>query len=511
MTMPSLPPGQVLDGKFRIVVQIAEGGLGHIFEAEHLGTGKRVAVEVAPADLGKSADSLGRFLQEVKAASNLNQEHISVITDMGRTPGGGPFLVASEAYRGHTLEARLAALGGRLTVGRAAHIVRQILEALGPAHRAGLIHRGLGLKSIFLTHRGTDPDFVKVLDFGWHRVLGDDGVARQGLVPLGVELPWYWSPEQARRTPLDHRSDIFAIGALLYRLVTGQFPFQGSDAATILGTVATGRYVPPRTVNPEVPPPVEQILQYALALDPQYRYQTAEHLAQMLAPMAQPIQAPPPPDPQPAAGAPPPPPPGMGGGGTAVEPDELPRRGRGKAVPLLVGGVVAVAVFGILMGVRGRPRAATVDTPQTPTKEEKAPPPPPPQKDDKAVVVTPPPPRKDVVPDAAPVAKAVVPDAAPVAKAATPDAAPVAPKLATLLFSINPPEAADSARIAVNGKPIEGTTVEIEKTDQIKVDVRASGYQNYSKRIDVPGDGQIIIELKKVVTPRGPKRPRPIL
>jgi serine/threonine-protein kinase len=505
--MSSLPPGQVLDGKFRIVVQIAEGGLGHIFEAEHLGSGKRVAVEVAPPDLGKNADSLGRFLQEVKAASGLNQEHISVITDMGRTPGGGPFLVASEPYRGQTLEARLAALGGRMPLSRAAHIVRQILEALGPAHRGGLIHRGLGLKSIFLTHRGTDPDFVKVLDFGWHRVLGDDAVARQALAPLGVEAPYFWSPEQARRTPLDHRSDIFAVGALLYRLVTGQVPFPGNDAATILAAIASGRYVPPRTVNPEVPPPLEQILQYALALDAQYRYQTAEHLAQMLAPMAQRIQAPPPPDPQPAAGAPPPPP-GMGGGGTAIEPDELPRRGRGKALPLIVGGVVAAVVFGILMGVRGRPRAATVEPPKSPTTEEKPTKPDKPVKEDKAVVVTPPP-KKDVVPDAAPVAKAVVPDAAPVAKAAVPDAAPVA-KMAALTFAITPPEAADVARISVNGKPIEGNTLEIEKTDQIKVDVRASGYQNYSKKVLVPADGQITIDLKKTVT-KGPRRPKAIL
>jgi hypothetical protein len=206
----------------------------------------------------------------------------------------------------------------------------------------------------------------------------------------------------------------------------------------------------------------------------------------------------------------------MGGGGTAVEPDEPVRPGRGKALPLIVGGVVAVAVFGILMGVRGRPRAAPVDPPKTPTKTE-APavpvgddkPAKPDKPENKPAVVTPPP-KQDIVPDAAPVAKAVVPDAAPVAKAVVPDAAPVV-KMTTLTFSVAPPEASDNARISVNGKPIEGTTLDIEKTAQIKVDVKASGYQTYSKRIDVPPDGQINIDLKKTVAPSRPKRTKPIL
>lgn len=516
--MPSLPSGQVLDGKFRIVVQIAEGGLGAIYEAELLGTGKRVAVEVAPPDLGKNADSLGRFLQEVKAASQLNQEHIAVITDMGRSADGGPFLVAAEPFRGQTLEARLGSLGGRMPLPRAAHIVRQILEALGPAHRAGLVHRGLGLRSIFLTHRGTDPDFVKVLDFGWHRVLGDDPNGRQALVPLGVELPFFWSPEQARRQAIDHRSDMFAVGGILYRLLTGQFPFQGADTASILASVASGRYVPPRTVNPEIPPQLEQILQYGLALDPQYRYQTAEHLAQTLAPMAQPVAAPPPQEPQ---GGPAAAPPGHGGGGTAVplDEDDLAPKRRGKGLPLGVGAGIAAAVFGILMAARpSRPKAATSEPPKVaekkeaktePKKEE-------PKKEEPVAVAA--------APDAAPVAKAGPPDAGATvtAKAGPPDAGtaavavkepikePEPPKMVKLTVTVSPPEAAAAAKISIDGKAADGGSLEVEASGKpVKVEVRSTGYQTYSRKVDLPADGALAIELKKTPPPppirRGPK------
>ena len=521
--MPSLPPGQVLDGKFRIVAMLAEGGLGHIYEAELPGSGKRVAVEVAPPDLGKNADSLGRFLQEVKAASGLNQEHIAIITDMGRSADGGPFLIASEAFRGQTLEARLASLGGRMPLGRAAHIARQILEALGPAHRAGLVHRGLGLRSIYLTHRGTDPDFVKVLDFGWHRVLGDDPNARQALAPLGVELPYFWAPEQARRQAIDGRADIFAVGAILYRLVTGQFPFQGADVATILGGVASGRYVPPRTVSPDVPPEVEQVLQYALALDPQYRYQTAEHLAQMLAPMAQPVAAPPPPEPQAA------PPPPQVGGGTALPLDEddlVPKR-RGKGLPLGVGVALAAGMFGILMAARpSRPKAATtepakVEDKKEPAKTEPAKEEPKPVKEEPKKEE----PKKEepvaaATPDAATVAKAAPPDAAPVveAKAGPPDAGtttvavkePEKPKTVKLTVTISPPEAAAVARVTIDGKAVDGGSADVEAAGKpIKVEVRSTGYQTYSKKMDVPQDGALAIELKKAPPPppirKGPK------
>src|SRR5262249_15065208 len=200
----------------------------------------------------------------------------------------------------------------------------------------------------------------------------DGRAAGQAFVPLGGELPFFWSPEQARRQALDHRADIFAVGGILYRLTTGQFPFQGADAPTILASVASGAYVPPRTVNPELPPQLEQILQYALALDPQYRYQTAEHLAQTLAPMAQPIAAPPPPEPlAPAA-----PPPAAGGGpaGPLDGAGGLARGRRGKGLPLGVGAGVAAAVFGILMAARpSRPKAATTEPAKTePAKTEPA-------------------------------------------------------------------------------------------------------------------------------------------
>src|SRR5262245_36915544 len=186
----SLQDGQVLDGKYRIFRHLADGGMGAVYEAEHLMIGKRVAIKTLHPSLARDDQLMARFQQEARAASAIGHEHIVEMADMGRAPDGSLFIVM-ELLRGQNLADRLRSLGGRMPCGRAAHIIRQVLEALAAAHRVGVVHRDLKPENIFLIHRGTDPDFVKVVDFGISKVIGDDPNAKMATTGFVLGTPYY--------------------------------------------------------------------------------------------------------------------------------------------------------------------------------------------------------------------------------------------------------------------------------------------------------------------------------
>ena len=156
--------GSVVQDRYRIVRRLGEGGMGRVYEGEHLLVKRRVAIKCLHAHYASRPDVLGRFLREAQAASAIGNEHIVDVLDLGKMPDGSPFM-AMEFLAGRDLRQTLDELG-TLPVGRAARIVRQVCDAVAAAHEKAIVHRDLKPENVFLIQRGDNPDFVKVLDFG---------------------------------------------------------------------------------------------------------------------------------------------------------------------------------------------------------------------------------------------------------------------------------------------------------------------------------------------------------
>ncbi len=208
-----LRPGVVVDGRFEIVREIGRGGFGVVFEARDLSLGRTVAFKVVSA--GKGAMREDRLLREAAAAARLCHPNIVQLHDLGHSEYG-PFLVL-ELLRGQTLAERLEA--GVIPSQDAIHVARDVAAALAHAHSAGVIHRDLNPRNVFVDEEG----HAKVLDFGLARAFGQRGV--QGGTPA------YMAPEQWRGAPEDERTDVFALGVLIFQMLTGELPFPGETGS----------------------------------------------------------------------------------------------------------------------------------------------------------------------------------------------------------------------------------------------------------------------------------------
>ena len=268
---------------YRILQQLGEGGMGVVYLAEDTILGRRVAVKFL-SDASGSPSHRARFLREARAASALDHPHIARIYDYGETPHGQPFIVM-ELVGGQTLYEMLAT--GALDLERAAEIVEQVAEALGEAHRHGIIHRDIKPSNVALNERGE----VKVLDFGLAKQLTSEREhssaqnaptlvaphTRSGVI---MGTPLYMSPEQAKSEPVDARSDIFSLGAVLYECCGGRPPFSGLNFIEICAQVMHPDPPPPPShFNPRIPRKLDDIILKALAKDPAGRYQLAADFA----------------------------------------------------------------------------------------------------------------------------------------------------------------------------------------------------------------------------------------
>jgi tRNA A-37 threonylcarbamoyl transferase component Bud32 len=276
-----LPEGAALDDKYRVVRHLSSGGMGAVYEVEHRGLGKRLAAKLLKPELARRADLLERFRREARAASAIGHEHIIEVTDLGQTAHKVPFLVM-ELLTGQTLAA-LCKTERRLEPARAVHIARQILSALGAAHARGIVHRDLKPENVFLIQRGGDPDFVKLLDFGIAKLLDDVDAPELTRAGQVVGTPTYMAPEQARgEKNVDGRADLYGVGAILYRMVTGQRPYTAPNFNALLFAIAQGQLQKPRKLEPGVSPHLEAAILRAMALDPRARFQTAAELDEAL-------------------------------------------------------------------------------------------------------------------------------------------------------------------------------------------------------------------------------------
>ncbi len=286
-TQPGMPTdlaGTVLADRYRILKKLGEGGMGSVYLAEHTTINKRLAIKVLSPEYSHKQDLVDRFLQEARAASMIEQENVVEITDFGSTPGGSVFF-AMEFLNGEDLSSTIKR-EGPLPWNRVRVMMQQVCSALSAAHAAGIIHRDMKPENCFRIRRGTNEDFVKVLDFGIAKVQSDEGDGGKGLTRTGMIFgtPEYMSPEQAKGERVDHRVDVYASGIILYELLTGRVPFTADTFMGILTKHMFEAPPAPSSVVPglAIPPDVEAIILKALQKDREYRFQSMDAMARAI-------------------------------------------------------------------------------------------------------------------------------------------------------------------------------------------------------------------------------------
>ena len=287
--------GKVLSDRYRIVKKLGEGGMGAVYEGEHLVIKKRVAIKLLHPQFATSGDIVSRFHQEALAATAIGHEHIVEVNDMGRTPDGAIFMVLE--FLAGTDFAGLLEKEPRLSVGRTVHIVKQVCDGLAAAHAKGIVHRDLKPENVFLVRRSSDPDFVKVLDFGISKFQdnssssGGRASTKTGAI---MGTAYYMSPEQAQgKKSVDHRTDIWAIGVMLYKALSGRYPFDDDAYPMLIVKICTETPTPIGTLRPDVPEGLANAIDRCLTRDVDRRVQTCAELKALIEPFESLTAAPP--------------------------------------------------------------------------------------------------------------------------------------------------------------------------------------------------------------------------
>ncbi len=272
-------------GNYKIVRVLGEGGMGTVYLAEHPMIGKRVAVKMLRPDLGTDPGLVSRFFQEAKAVNEIRHPNIVDISDFGHTDDGIVYFVM-ELLEGESLRDRLGHLG-TLPIEQAAACSRQVVDALAAAHRVGIIHRDLKPDNIFLV-----PDAQvaggfrsKLFDFGVAKLLGDKQaqVGHKTIDGAVVGTPFYMSPEQALCHEVSAAADIYAMGVVMYEMLTGTVPFHSEQLVILLNAILKQPAPPPSRIRSETPPWLDRLVLRCLEKDPEARPQSMEEVAAVLA------------------------------------------------------------------------------------------------------------------------------------------------------------------------------------------------------------------------------------
>jgi len=286
MTQPQ--EGDVLAGKFRIERVLGVGGMGMVVSAMHLQLDERVAIKFLLPEALSNAEAVARFGREARAAVKIKSEHVARVIDVGALETGAPYMVM-ELLRGQDLSQLLQAQGP-LPVALAAQYVLQACEALAEAHAIGIVHRDLKPANLFLTARADGSPCIKVLDFGISKLTSQPGSGSDMSMTRTHAVmgsPLYMSPEQmASAREVDARSDIWAVGTVLYELVTGRVPFEAESMPQLCALILQSEPAPPRSVRPDLPDGLEQIIWRCLRKDRNERYPNVAALAADLASFA---------------------------------------------------------------------------------------------------------------------------------------------------------------------------------------------------------------------------------
>ncbi len=287
MTGLDISEGSILAGKYRVERLLGQGGMGMVLAAHHLQLDERVAIKLMLPEAAQSAEAVARFVREARAAAKIRSEHVARVSDVGTLENGQPFMVME--YLEGTDLGGLLAQRGRLTVEDATGHLLQAVEAVAEAHALGIVHRDLKPGNLFVTRRRDGSPLVKVLDFGISKVSGPQSGTDSARTKTSALMgsPLYMSPEQMTSSrDVDARSDVWALGVILFELVTGEPPFNGETLPQVCGLVLQGPTPSLLERVPDLPPALEAVIQRCLAKSPAERYPSVAELAHALLPFA---------------------------------------------------------------------------------------------------------------------------------------------------------------------------------------------------------------------------------
>jgi serine/threonine-protein kinase len=278
-----LSSGDVVGEKYSIVGTVGCGGMGVVYEAKHIRLGHRVAIKMLLPELAQQEEAVTRFDREARAAAQLQSLHATHVFDVDTLPDGTPYIVM-EFLQGRDLSEELAERG-QLPIGVAVDYVLQACDAMAEAHRLGIVHRDLKPSNLFLVQNG-HQSIVKVLDFGISKI-NDGHTPSLTTTRSGLGTAVYMSPEQVRDAKhVDARSDVWALGVVLYEMLTGCQPFFGDSSTAVLAAIIADSPEPLRRIREIVPAELERVVLKALEKDREKRFRDASAFAAAIAPFA---------------------------------------------------------------------------------------------------------------------------------------------------------------------------------------------------------------------------------
>jgi serine/threonine-protein kinase len=280
MVSEVLKPGDIIADRYRVMAPIGRGAMGMVYRAEHVQISKVMAIKLLHPELQQNPENVARFHREAESASRLNHPNTVHVFDFGRTESGSLYLVM-EYVDGDDL-AKVLDKDGPMPFGRVAYLCAQVAGSVEDAHAAGIVHRDLKPENIVISE-GRDGETAKVLDFGLAKLFA--GTVETQVTSAGtiVGTPYYMSPEQIHGQDLDGRSDVYALGAIMYECVVGKPPFEAPNPVGVLSKHLSEEPLRPSARSPlSVPAEADEIILRCLEKDPDNRYQTAEEVRQAL-------------------------------------------------------------------------------------------------------------------------------------------------------------------------------------------------------------------------------------